>query len=884
MTPQISAFALLVVPLVWVPWLSDFDQPKWALVALLAVAGFAHWLVRGRGSLTERPLWLALWCLPGLLLAVNAAAASSLGASPVDGIRDVARLIAAITVAFVTAQLAPSPAGRRMIVAAGAGACALVLAAQILMDLGITLGVPHARGVLTSTLGNSALAGELAVASLPFVALAFTLAADRVANILLGLAATLPVATLIYLSDSRAAWLATGAFALVRATLGRRGRATVEGTPRATHAGARLIGAAALAGALALSAAACKSHDLPAPAQRLTTIAAATHATNLVRLELWRGALAIAGDHPLAGAGGGRFGDHYPLHRRAVEWTLSGLASVAEHPHDEPLRILAEYGAIGCLAAAGAVLLVCRRLWSARRGADAAGRQSAVAALAGLAALGVFALFWCPTRQPATMLAAATMLGLALGDARGAGSPVAARAPIIWIATPLVALQTFAAGATLVADGRFVALRESCETQKRRLVEDPASMSSSVAGGLGELGTTGERLADHVASKWATGEQRHRLALALADLVRTRRQLESALRPGTEGLDDDARRKLLACVQLMPGPPVLRRALAACRAASPHHLGVKLLQIALDRTDGRVPEAMRAIDETLAANPQTPLVRVELARILAAPALEGAAIDEATQSLITRGIAELRAELALYSGAAGSDAVWELLVRTVGGSGRLLEALGAVDEWTRARGDDDRRRAVGGDVALHIGETPETVGLFLESPETPAERSARGAGLAARLDGLPAAERRTALLAHLGRHPFDAPALDALAAALEEILRPLRNEAAAAVRAQRHRAIGRSKVLYAWEHHEAKRTKQFETLVRVGRRLRPELADLAFLELLRALETGNDAAALDILRRWRDGGMRDFAFLDRLPATREYARRVEARAVIQSAR
>ena len=96
-------------------------------------------------------------------------------------------------------------------------------------------------------------------------------------------------------------------------------------------------------------------------------------------------------------------------------------------------------------------------------------------------------------------------------------------------------------------------------------------------------------------------------------------------------------------------------------------------------------------------------------------------------------------------------------------------------------------------------------------------------------------------------------------------------------RDQRQRAIGGSKAPYAWEHRLPGDKRLFEISIRAGRRVRPDLLDFDYLELVRALDQANDAAALEALRQIKERGTKTWEFLDRLPMTRDFGERPQVR-------
>ena len=857
MIRRIVAAALLLVPLVYATWLSDFDQPKWGLFALAGLAVAILSLTAEKSDAVMPRPFDGAFLLVIVLTALTLLRAAT-GGAVAESFVDVARLALPIAVAALTASALRSDESRRAAILAGSLAPALVLFVQVVLDAGLLASIPHRRGVFTATIGNTALTGEFAVASLGFLpSLARALGGDARAR-LAAASAALPALYLAYRSDSRAAMVGAALAAAVVAVAIGRSKSADGKTPTAD----RRTSLAVLAGVVAVLGAALfidRKNDWPDAGSRLVTVTAAAHPTNAVRLGLWDGAWRLFRLTPLTGVGGGRFGDEYPRVRGAKEWALSGFATSAEHPHDEPLRFLAEYGAAGFLAAGLAAVVVLAGLWrGVRRGDDAA-----AGALASAAGLAVFALAWCPTRQPATMLPFAVLVGLGLG--RDGSTSRAGRAARFLPALVAIA-ATACLGAMLFADLRFTATRDAFEVAKRRFLETAPEGDERGVRATVDLGVIGRDAAALCESRWLGSRRRHRLILPLADLAATRERLLEGIAPGADGVTDDDRKKLKPLFETLPGPDVLRRAIEAARRSAPAHHGLRVQALVLERLARRVPEAVGIVEEALRENRDTPVVRVELARLY---------FDNA---LPERALRTLEEETALYPSAPESAAAWELLCSLTAASGKLAQALERVEAWRQATGDSDAKWALAGEIVLHFGETPETIGLFASLPETPEERRERGAEAVGRLVGAEPAVRRAGALVHLGRHPFDTDALDAFVAATEEILRAApRRFDMKKYRDQRQRAIGRSKALYAWEHRLTGDKRLFEISIRAGRRVRPELLDFDYLELIRALDQGNDAAALEALRQIKERGAKTWEFLDRLPLTRDFGERPEVK-------
>ncbi len=156
------------------------------------------------------------------------------------------------------------------------------------------------------------------------------------------------------------------------------------------------------------------------------------------RGELYREVILMIEGAPLAGVGGGGFGDAYELVRQSVDF------GTAAHAHQEPLQVAAEHGlpALG-LWALGVLVGLVAALGLALRAAPEE-RALRAGALAGLLALGVDAQLDFPLRIGAVALLAAILAGVALGLV-GEG---AARRPrwTLALALPALLATVFAGG------------------------------------------------------------------------------------------------------------------------------------------------------------------------------------------------------------------------------------------------------------------------------------------------------------------------------------------------------------------------------------------------------------------------------------------------------
>lgn len=289
-----------------------------------------------------------------------------------------------------------------------------LLAALVVILAGIQLGSwLFGWGFATPTIGwLSVLGGDIAfppvsprlfvplgvstwlaayTAPLVMVAFAWGLSArQRSARIALWLLAAL-LAIIMLLTNSRGGWISLGAGAGIFCLL------QIARNPRLQQIIRRYavpvgIGILALVAAAGLAFIAISSDP--------------GHASgDVLRFDLWRGAVEIAGDHPLLGVGPGEFGRAYRLYRDPT-YVDNRLGTA----HNFYLNTLVETGIVGALVALALGVVLLRAWWRLWRSAETPARrlhlEGALAALVGLGAHSFFDTF---TIAPLALL----VLGLA---------------------------------------------------------------------------------------------------------------------------------------------------------------------------------------------------------------------------------------------------------------------------------------------------------------------------------------------------------------------------------------------------------------------------------------------------------------------------------------
>lgn len=162
--------------------------------------------------------------------------------------------------------------------------------------------------------------------------------------------------------------------------------------------------------------------------------------TGTVRTETWKGALAMAADRPLLGAGAGGFWAAFPPYRREAEARISqraagfGLKEV-EDPHSSWVQAAAEGGIPGALAW---LALVAATFWAAwKAGPGAAGWAGAAVAFLAAGAFNTLTAFAAPV----------VLFGAALGRLEPVPDRPLPR-PAVWALAALLAVGAIGTAAT----------------------------------------------------------------------------------------------------------------------------------------------------------------------------------------------------------------------------------------------------------------------------------------------------------------------------------------------------------------------------------------------------------------------------------------------------
>ena len=825
------ATAALLMPLAWSPFFSDFDGTKWLILLVTAsccLPVFLQSMQRFDGA-KQIVFSVHFFFLFAILLIPNA--------TP----------FLLIWVAVVS--IPDKVRARRVLSSVVALSTFLTLLIGLLQEREL-LGdwLPYRSGSFAVTLGNAGHVAEFGVAALPLI-----WAFCRRHRWYWTLAYSLPAVALVLRSDSRAGLIAMGLSTALWLVLCRRRKTSNKQTPPLPLK----VCAIACVALSAIAVFGAPDESTPAPFDRLSTVIKVDHPTNQVRLELWEGAWKLFTEAPWLGQG--PFEDAYPAIRGAKEWALSGFSSVATHPHNEFLHLLATTGLAGLLGLVIFVWLLTTGCRGTLRGGNDEDRFQLNCALAQWLGIGVMALFWAPFGQPTIVLMLLLSLGLVFRiESLGEFKPIARISMIRllqFVFLVLLVSKTLSAPSflpnVLGRDAQFVSQRDGLEAAKRHWASEPTPEL------LATLTKESKDTLTLLADRNMRPTHAYRLLLALTDIRQTMLTLASSNNRSTE--EARAFRGVVNQIDL-------RAALASKRYKQ--HTNLNLLHAQFESSEGRNSEATNILERLIRNNPAAPQARVRLA------AMAGEA------GLPDRAIRLLEEEIAIYGHSPRADATWEILARTTGWSRRLEEASKVVERWIDALGPSTHRQSVGGAMTLHIGETPSSVGAFLRYSEPFADRTERGNLFAASLAGLPPKERHARCLAHLFEHPHDAAVLDALGDAISMRLTGLSGEAAQLLRTERYRALARAKTLHAWEDHDNGEDSRALIFLRLATKANKKNFDTYLVKLIVHLEKGDNKGALEALKGWGNAGGRNFDALKSHPLTRQFRETPAAQAVI----
>ncbi len=852
--------ALTLAPLVASAAFSEFEVSKWLAVALgILMASFLGWRQGLDHFLKENPSFpigaIVLLAVGGMSLA--AAGSADFQSALIDLSRLVLPYMLSILVAFAWS-------GKRSSSLLLLGAClpVLLILAQLALDAGIfPLEVPHQEGVWTGTIGNGALLGECALVFLGFILLLLREQKGKAAlgvGVGLGLAATY----LIYVSDSRGVWMGTlvffGALVFLDFTVKKPGIAPQVGK-KWMHPG--WLFSFFLFVFIFMAWVAPKDTLQNKLTARLQSITDRDHPTNVVRIALAEDAVSMAMNRSFLGTGGGRFGSEHGQVRQKKEWVLSGLESRVDDPHNELLRLLAEYGLVGTILILIIVLCILGRLWQQRS------QFESRVALAMWLGLLVLSCTWATFKHPATVVPLAFLTGLGF---RSSSKRVTTTAtPTTWRTIVVLGLGVFCSLSLLLwaeRDSAATSLRDRGEQLKEAFAEASQEKPEESAKLLADLGIVGKSIRRVAQSAWLAPSLRYRLLKTVYNLAEQRTMSEALVIPqGNVGAT-----MLFNASKSLPSLAEAKTLANEILSQAPYHLPTRRLQARMEILAGNKAAAVVKLEEILTLNPDEPFARQFLAELYVEgeTQLYALALEHLDEQLERWGDVEVAA-----------DASWQLKARCLGATGDILGALSCVKDWTEALGSAERRLAVGGELSLFIGETEKTIGIFIADPSTWDRRQERGSFTINRFEGLPARELRLKLLSHLGEHPHDTPVLDRLRDVLFDILQDTGDRDAALER-MRDRVIARSRVHYAWENHLLKEERNLRVCLRIAKRKSPRQGDPYFIEILHAIQNQQFKQAKAALLAWKQRGFKRFDALRNHPELAKFRSHPEIRAIL----
>jgi len=188
--------------------------------------------------------------------------------------------------------------------------------------------------------------------------------------------------------------------------------------------------------------------------QRATTVSPADASINL-RLQMWTSTARMVADHPLAGVGAGAWEVHIPRYQAP-----DAEVEIDYYAHQEPLQLLAEYGAAGLaflLGVAAFFVRFARQAWQHTESAESPWRAGALCSLASMLLVSQAGFPW---RMAATgALFALSLAVLAAGDGpaiRRVTWPPTWRLPALGVTAAALALAAYISQQAAACERRLV--------------------------------------------------------------------------------------------------------------------------------------------------------------------------------------------------------------------------------------------------------------------------------------------------------------------------------------------------------------------------------------------------------------------------------------------
>lgn len=133
---------------------------------------------------------------------------------------------------------------------------------------------------------------------------------------------------------------------------------------------------------------------------RVNSLFNSSHRSNAFRRYIWSSTAKMISENPLAGSGAGTYRHAVEPYRHTAEVLLTRNEKIAEHPHSQPLLIMAESGLVG-LSVTALLLLYC---WQFPLKAALSGDIRGLFIITGLFGISVHALVSAALAQPSSTL------------------------------------------------------------------------------------------------------------------------------------------------------------------------------------------------------------------------------------------------------------------------------------------------------------------------------------------------------------------------------------------------------------------------------------------------------------------------------------------------
>lgn len=398
---NLAAIPLILIPLVFTYRATHYYVPKVALAQVLGFGVLTAWLFFLAMKKPRTLVDASPTDAPALLFLAWTGISAAWAANRHVALETLVFLASLTAVYFYVSKSRPS---LTVFSAAVSGAASIASLYGISQFLGKDFLVP-APAQHVSTFGNVNFAGEFIAAAL-FLTAGLLLSGAKRLKIYAACGAAFQL-TYLMITGARGAWAGFLAGITVFFIL-------------APRTGIRPVRAAIyvlsiLAASVMLISAIGGREALDSTAARAYSAFDMRHPTVRVRINVWKSAMEIIRENPLAGSGAGNLGIAYPPFRRFEEVRLSGIVTRVERAHNDFIETAVDSGIIGL-----GIFLWLLAEWgkSVKKGAD--GKNPLHAGLAaGMACILASSLFGFPLRTPSTALLFWAGMGIVSRAGRG---------------------------------------------------------------------------------------------------------------------------------------------------------------------------------------------------------------------------------------------------------------------------------------------------------------------------------------------------------------------------------------------------------------------------------------------------------------------------------